>query len=122
MSSQELKQVLIHGSPKIALNAGRYDAVVEAKPSRGLVYEGVLESETGDAFYVEAGQVIRMEQRHERTQDRGLVVVQSGSQTVAGAGEHRVLPGVVHQEVQPGVVEHSRHAADGHDDRRRGAG
>ena len=44
------------------------DKVIAGKDNRTLVYESVLESHTGDAYLVKAGQVIRMEQRHDETQ------------------------------------------------------
>ncbi|MGI9667106.1 MAG: DUF1989 domain-containing protein [Acidimicrobiia bacterium] len=68
MNDESLKQASIHGSLKVALQRGHYDRVIAEASARSLVYERTLEPETGDAFFVGAGQVIRLEQRHERTQ------------------------------------------------------
>lgn len=68
VTDAELEQGLIHASPKIALHRDHYDRVIAGKGSRELVYERVLEPRTGDAFFVGAGQVVRVEQRYERTQ------------------------------------------------------
>ena len=68
MADRQLEQGLIHASPKIALDRAHYDRVIAQKGLRELVYERVLEPRTGDAFFVGAGQVVRVEQRHERTQ------------------------------------------------------
>lgn len=50
---------------KVAPNRVFYDSVRATKSdgTRSLVYERMLEPHTGDAYFVEAGQVIRMEQR-----------------------------------------------------------
>ena len=43
------------------------DKVVAARDSRKLVYESILEPNTGDAYLLQPGQVIRLEQREDRT-------------------------------------------------------
>lgn len=53
---------------ELRLEKAHYDKVIATKGSRTLVYEEILKPHTGDAFFVKAGQVIRMEQRHEITQ------------------------------------------------------
>ena len=55
-------------APQFKLNKAHYDNIIAAKDKRTLVYEEVLKPHTGDAFFVKAGQVIRMEQRHDITQ------------------------------------------------------
>lgn len=67
MSENEIKLAII-GGKEIALDKAHYDKVIAAKESRTKVYERWLEPNTGDAFFLKAGQVIRMEQRHAITQ------------------------------------------------------
>ncbi|MBV7338822.1 DUF1989 domain-containing protein [Chloroflexi bacterium TSY] len=55
-------------SPQFKLNQAHYDSIIAAKDSRKIVYEEILQPYTGDAFFVKAGQILRLEQRHEQTQ------------------------------------------------------
>ena len=55
-------------TPQFKLNKEHYDTIIAAKPDRKLVYESVLEPNNGDAYYLEPGWVIRLEQRHETVQ------------------------------------------------------
>ena len=55
-------------APQLKLQREHYDQVMAAKGDRTLAYEEVLKPHTGDAFFVEAGQIIRAEQRHSITQ------------------------------------------------------
>ena len=50
---------------KVSPNKAFYDSVIATKTNgtRTLVYEDILEPHTGNAYFVKAGQVIRMEQR-----------------------------------------------------------
>ena len=67
MSEYEQIQLVVD-TPQFKLNKAHYDKVIAAKPDRKLVYEAVLEPNNGDAYYLEPGWVIRLEQRHETVQ------------------------------------------------------
>ncbi|MEM1447478.1 MAG: DUF1989 domain-containing protein [Planctomycetota bacterium] len=58
----------IVNAPQMALNKDFYDSVIAQKASRKPVYKEYLQPHTGDAFLVEAGQVIRAEQVGEMAQ------------------------------------------------------
>lgn len=68
MSENADHKGLLLESVQLKLPKEHLDRVVDAKERRTLAYEAVLEPHTGDAFLVQPGQVIRVEQRHETTQ------------------------------------------------------
>ena len=55
-------------TPQFKLNQEHYDKIIADKPKRQLVYEAVHKTNTGDAYYLKPGWVLRLEQRHETTQ------------------------------------------------------
>jgi len=65
----EYKQIeKVVETPQFKLNQEHYDKIVAAKADRKLVYEVELQPNTGDAFYLKPGWVLRLEQRHESVQ------------------------------------------------------
>ncbi|UCG24906.1 MAG: DUF1989 domain-containing protein [Chloroflexota bacterium] len=56
-------------------NKAFYDRVIATKENetRSLVYEELLEKHTGDAYYVKAGQVVRLEQRPHQHNGRSQI-------------------------------------------------
>ena len=106
-------------SPQLKLQKDHYDKIAAAKGDRTLAYKEVLQPHTGDAFFVKAGQVIRVEHRRAITQISDWWWITPDLQIDAAANS---LLGVERQpiraKVQPGLVAVGFDATDGDDGRR----
>ena len=76
-----------------ALNKEHYDEVIATKGSRDLVDEAELPPREGDAYFAKAGQVLRVEQRHETTQIADVLFVTPDVKQIAETGNTGLFDG-----------------------------
>ncbi len=77
-----------------ALNKDHYDEIIATKGSREFVYETLLPPRTGDVFFVKAGQVFRIEQRHEVTQIADVLFVTPDIKQICEYGNTALYEGL----------------------------